>query len=94
MTASLYRKYNEFSDRESAQTEQKHRTMDFVGLPDHVLLLTVVLLYVCANQMASILRILSTHAILHAILHVTLLYTCHITCLDNTDIQIGIFHFG
>ena len=25
MTASLYRKYNAFSNRESAQTEQKHR---------------------------------------------------------------------
>ena len=36
MTASLYRKYNAFSNRESAQTEQKHRTMTFVGLPDHV----------------------------------------------------------
>ena len=31
MTASLYRKYNAFSNRESAQTEQKHRTMTFVG---------------------------------------------------------------
>ena len=36
MTASLYRKYNAFSDRESAQTEQKHGTMTFVGLPGHV----------------------------------------------------------
>ena len=34
MTASLYRKYNAFSKRESAQTEQKHRTMNFVGLPE------------------------------------------------------------
>ena len=34
MTASLYRKYNVFSSRESAQTEQNHRTMTFVGLPD------------------------------------------------------------
>ena len=31
MTASLYRKYNEFSNCESAQTEQKHRTMTFSG---------------------------------------------------------------
>ena len=36
MTASLHRKYNAFSNRESAQTEQKHRTMTFVGLPDPV----------------------------------------------------------
>ena len=36
MTASLYRKYNAFSDRESAETEQEHKTMNFVGLPDHV----------------------------------------------------------
>ena len=35
MTASFYRKYNAFSNRDSAQTEQKHR-MTFVGLPDHV----------------------------------------------------------
>ena len=25
-----------FSNRESAQTDQKQRTMTFVGLPDHV----------------------------------------------------------
>ena len=36
MTASLYRKYNAFSNRESAQTEQKHRTRTFVGLLEHV----------------------------------------------------------
>ena len=38
MTASLYRKYNVFStgSHESAQTEQNHKTMTFVGLPDHV----------------------------------------------------------
>ena len=36
MTASLYRKYDDaFSDRESAQNEQKHRKITFVGLPDH-----------------------------------------------------------
>ena len=39
MTASLYRKYNTFSDRES---EQKHRTMTFAELPNHSLLLTMV----------------------------------------------------
>ena len=36
MTASLNRKYNAFSNRESAQTEQKHMNNSFVGLPDHV----------------------------------------------------------
>ena len=36
MTASFYRKYNAFSNRESAQTEQKYRTMTFVGLTGHV----------------------------------------------------------
>ena len=36
MSALLYRKYNAFSNRESAQTEQKQRTMTFVRLPDHV----------------------------------------------------------
>ena len=44
MTASLYRKYNAFSNRESAQTEQKQRTMPFVGLPAmyiYILLLTM-----------------------------------------------------
>ena len=35
MTASLYRKYNTFSDRES---EQQHRTMTFAELPNHLLL--------------------------------------------------------
>ena len=39
MTASLYRKYNTFSDRES---EQQHRTMTFAKLPNHPLLLTMV----------------------------------------------------
>ena len=38
MTASLYRKYNTFSDRES---EQQHRTMTLVELPNHPLLLTM-----------------------------------------------------
>ena len=38
MTASLYRKYNTFSGRES---EQQHRTMTFVELPNHPLLLTM-----------------------------------------------------
>ena len=41
MTASLYRKYNTFSDRES---EQQHRTMTFAELPNHPLLLTLVCL--------------------------------------------------
>ena len=41
MTASLYRKYNTFSDRES---EQKHRTMTSAELPNHPLLLTMALL--------------------------------------------------
>ena len=40
MTASLYRKYNTFSDRES---EQQHRTMIFAELPNHPLLLTMVI---------------------------------------------------
>ena len=31
MTASLYKKYNAFSNRESAQTAQKYKTMTFVG---------------------------------------------------------------
>ena len=39
MTASLYRKYNTFSDRKS---EQQHRTMTFAELPNHPLLLTMV----------------------------------------------------
>ena len=38
MTASLYRKYNAFSDRES---EQQHRTMTFTELPNRPLLLTM-----------------------------------------------------
>ena len=38
MTASLYRKYNTFSDRES---EQQHRTMTIAELPNHPLLLTM-----------------------------------------------------
>ena len=38
MTASLYRKYNTFSDRES---EQQHRTMTSAVLPNHPLLLTM-----------------------------------------------------
>ena len=33
ITTSLYRKYNTFSDRES---EQEHRTMTFVELPNRV----------------------------------------------------------
>ena len=34
---SLHRNYyNAFSDCESVQTEQKHRTMTFVRLPDYV----------------------------------------------------------
>ena len=41
MTASLYRKYNTFSDCES---EQQHRTMTFAELPNHPLLLTLVCL--------------------------------------------------
>ena len=32
MTASLYRKYNTFSDREN---EQQRRTMTFAELPNH-----------------------------------------------------------
>ena len=39
MTASLYSKYNTFSDRES---EQQHRTMTFAELPNHPHLLTMV----------------------------------------------------
>ena len=39
MTASLYTKYNTFSDRES---EQQHRTMTFAELPNHPPLLTMV----------------------------------------------------
>ena len=42
MTASLYRKYNAFSDRESAQTEQKHRTMTCRASRPCILLLTMV----------------------------------------------------
>ena len=38
MTASLYKKYNTFSDRENDQ----HRTMTFAELPNHPLLLTMV----------------------------------------------------
>ena len=41
MTASLYRKYNTFSDRES---ERQHRTMTFAELPNHPLLLTMIAL--------------------------------------------------
>ena len=37
MTASLYRKYNTFSNRENDQ----HRTMTFAELPNHPLLLTM-----------------------------------------------------
>ena len=40
-TASLYRKYNTFSDRES---EQQHRTMTFAELPNHPHLLTMLCL--------------------------------------------------
>ena len=39
ITASLYSKYNTFSDRES---EQQHRTMTFAELPNHPLLLTMI----------------------------------------------------
>ena len=41
VTASLYRKYNTFSDRES---EEQHRTMNFVELPNHPLQLTMLCL--------------------------------------------------
>ena len=39
MLASLYKKYNTFSDRER---EQQHRTITFAELPNHPLLLTII----------------------------------------------------
>ena len=52
MTASLYRKYNTFSDRDS---EQQHRRMTFGELPNHPFLLTMVTLHIVNWTICTVL---------------------------------------